>query len=60
MNFIRKYPKVFKINLKPNFISNIPNYTKTNQANRPSSFFSTETDELIITQNCLELDNKIS
>ena len=58
MNFIRKYPKVFKFNLKPNFISNILNYTETKQANRARNFFSLEMDELRITQNCLELDIK--
>ena len=39
MNFMRKYPKVFKVNSKPNFISKIPNYTETNQANRAAKFF---------------------
>ena len=39
MNFIRKYPKVFKVTLKPNFITNIPNYIETNQANRVAKFF---------------------
>ena len=58
MNFKRKYPKFFKVNLKPNFISNIPNYIETNQANRLPKFFSLETDELRITHNCLELNNK--
>ena len=58
MNFIRKYPKVFKVNLKPNFISNITNYAERNQANLLAKFFSVETDELKIIQNCLELDNR--
>ena len=58
MNFIRKCPKVFKVNSKANFISNIPNYTETNQGNRARKVFSIEMDELRITQNCLELDNR--
>ena len=39
MNFIRIYPKVFKVNSKPNFISNISKYTETNQDNRDGKFF---------------------
>ena len=58
MKFIRKYPKVFKVNSKPNFISNISNYTETNQAKRARKVFSIEMDELRITQICLELDKK--
>ena len=39
MNVVRKYPKIFKVNSEPNFISNISKYTETNQANRARKVF---------------------
>ena len=37
--FDTQISKVFKVNSKPNFISNISNYTETNQANRARKIF---------------------
>ena len=39
MQIIHQYPKVLKARFKPNFISNMPNYTEINQVNHLTKFF---------------------
>ena len=58
MNIIRKYPKVFKVNSKPNFILIYQTILKQIRLSGTQTFYSVEIGELRITQNCLELDNK--